>query len=230
MKRKYMIAGAGAILVAVTLIGGTMAANNAQTSEAAQADISVNGLAGGIEVTSTDPVFEAESGVAATPGGDYEIVRSVKNAGGELDYDAYFKAVIYKSWLDGEESYMDTTETEDVQEDRPHVADTYYDEVEAGDIVNGWLVGYVDEEEIVLYYTKPLGVGEQSTNFVEGISFAENLGNAYMDATYSFGIEVTAVQANNGADAMASTLGIYPVMDENGVIVSVSEEKPIAAE
>jgi len=225
-----MIAGAGAILVALSLIGGTMAANNAQTSEAAQADISVNGLSGGIEVTSTDPVFEAESGVAATPGGDYEIVRCVKNAGGELDYDAYFKAVIYKNWLDSEESYIDTAETTDVMEDRPHVGDVYLDEAEVGDVINGWLVGYVDEEEIDLYYTKPLGVGEQSTNFIEGISFAENLGNAYMDATYSVAIEVTAVQANNGADAMASTLGIYPVLDENGIIVSVSEEKPVVTD
>ena len=157
MKRNVMIAGAGAIMVAVALLGGTMAANNAQTAEAAQAGISVNGLEGGIDVTTTDPVFDSESGIAATPGGDYKIVRSAVNSGATADYNAYFKAVIYKNWLDGSEEYIDIAET-DVLEDRPYIGEgddrIYLDEVAVGDVVNGWLVSYVDEEEIELFYPK----------------------------------------------------------------------------
>ena len=229
MKRNVMIAGAGAIMVTVALIGGTMAANNAQTAKAAQAEISVNGLDGGIDVTTTDPVFNSEEGIAATPGGDYKIVRSAVNSGATGDYNAYFKAVIYKSWMTGTEEYIDITESE-VLEDRPYIGDgedrIYLDEVKAGDVVNGWLVAYADEEEIEMFYTKQVAPKAATTNFIEGVSFAEDLSNKYCDAMYAIDFEVTAVQANNGQDAIASALGLYPVIDEDGNIVSVSEEKP----
>ena len=230
MKRNLIITGAGALVVAVALIGGTMAANNAQTAEAAQAEISVNGLQGGIEVTSTDPIFDGASGINATPGGDYKIERCVRNSGGKLDYDAYFKAVIYKSWLDSNGEYINIAET-DIAEDRLYTNGQKYDEVEVGDVVNGWLVSYVDDEEIELFYTQPVPVGAASSNFLEGISFAENLDNRYCGASYDLQFEITAVQANHGTDAFASALGLYPIMGADGkTIVAVSEDKPVQAE
>ena len=229
MKRNVMIAGAGAIMVAVALIGGTMAANNAQTAKAAQAEISVNGLDGGIAVSTTDPVFDSEQGIAAVPGGDYKIARHAVNDGNLVDYDAYFKAVIYKSWMDRTEEYIDVTETE-VLEDRPYIGEgesrVYLDEVAVGDVVNGWLVAYVDDEEIELFYTQKVAPKAATTNFIDGIAFSEELSNKFTNAMYGIEFEVTAVQANDGEDAIASALGYYPVIDETGNIVSVSEEKP----
>lgn len=230
MKRNYMIAGAGAILVAVALIGGTLAANNAQTSQAAHAQISVNDLDGGINADSQNPVYVKGSGVYATPGGDYEIRRFAVNAGGDLDYDAFFKAVIYKSWTDGAGEYIDIAASEDVKEDRPYILvdgeKAFLDELEMNDVLNGWLVGYVDDEEIELFYTKRVPVGEASTDFINGVAFTEHMDNAFAQASYQLDFEVTAVQADDDAEAIASTLGVYPAMDENGNIVSVSEEKP----
>lgn len=226
MKHRYTIAGVGIILIAVALIGGTMAANNAQTSQAAEAEISVNELTGGIEVTSEDPVFAENSDVTATPGGDYDLSLTAVNAGGDLDYASYFKAVIYKEWNDASGEYIDPVESEAIEEDRVRIGDTYLDEVEPGDEVNGWIVASVDEEEIVLYYTKPVDVGEATTPFIDGVTFAENLNNRYTQASYHLDFVVTAVQTVSGEAAMASSFGVYPVIDENGIIVSVSEEKP----
>ena len=228
MKQKYTIAGVGIILIAVALIGGTMAANNAQTSQAAEAEISVNGLKGGIEVSSEDPVFAKNSDVTATPGGDYDLSLNAVNAGGDLDYASYFKAVIYKEWNDAN-GYIDPVESEAITEDRVRIGDTYLDEVEPGDVVNGWIVASVDEEEIVLFYTKPVDVGQATTPFIDGVTFAENLNNRYTQATYNLDFEVTAVQTVSGEAAFASSFGVYPVIDENGNIVSVSEEKPATA-
>ena len=229
MKHKYTIAGVGIILIAVALIGGTMAANNAQTSQAAEAEISVNGLKGGIEVSSEDPVFAKNSDVTATPGGDYDLSLNAVNAGGDLDYASYFKAVIYKEWNDAKDVYIDPVESEAITEDRVRIGDTYLDEVEPGDVVNGWIVASVDEEEIVLFYTKPVEVGKATTPFIDGVTFAENLNNRYTQATYNLDFEVTAVQTVSGEAAFASSFGVYPVIDENGNIVSVSEEKPATA-
>ena len=228
MKQKYTIAGVGIILIAVALIGGTMAANNAQTSQAAEAEISVNGLKGGIEVSSEDPVFAENSVVTATPGGDYDLSLNAVNAGGDLDYASYFKAVIYKEWNDAN-GYIDPVESEAITEDRVRIGDTYLDEVEPGDVVNGWIVASVDEEEIVLFYTKPVDVGQATTPFIDGVTFAENLNNRYTQATYNLDFEVTAVQTVSGEAAFASSFGVYPVIDENGNIVSVSEKKPATA-
>ena len=229
MKHKYTIAGVGIILIAVALIGGTMAANNAQTSQAAEADISVNGLKGGIEVSSEDPVFAKNSDVTATPGGDYDLSLNAVNAGGDLDYASYFKAVIYKEWNDANGDYIDPVESEAITEDRVRIGDTYLDEVEPGDVVNGWIVASVDEEEIVLFYTKPVDVGQATTPFIDGVTFAENLDNRYTQATYNLDFEVTAVQTVSGEAAFASSFGVFPELDKNGNIVSVSEEKPETA-
>ncbi|MBQ1608019.1 MAG: hypothetical protein II092_04050 [Lachnospiraceae bacterium] len=229
MKHKYTIAGVGIILIAVALIGGTMAANNAQTSQAAEADISVNGLKGGIEVSSEDPVFAKNSDVTATPGGDYDLSLNAVNAGGDLDYASYFKAVIYKEWNDANGDYIDPVESEAITEDRVRIGDTYLDEVEPGDVVNGWIVASVDEEEIVLFYTKPIEVGASTTNFIDGVAFNKNLNNDYTGASYTIEFEVTTVQTISGEAAFASSFGVFPELDENGNIVSVSEEKPATA-
>jgi hypothetical protein len=229
VKHKYTIAGVGIILIAVALIGGTMAANNAQTSQAAEADISVNGLKGGIKVSSEDPVFAENSDVTATPGGDYDLSLNAVNAGGDLDYASYFKAVIYKEWNDANGVYIDPVESEAITEDRIRIGDTYLDEVEPGDVVNDWIVASVDEEEIVLFYTKPVDVGQATTPFIDGVTFAENLNNRYTQATYNLDFEVTAVQTVSGEAAFASSFGVFPELDENGNIVSVSEEKPATA-
>jgi hypothetical protein len=229
VKHKYTIAGVGIILIAVALIGGTMAANNAQTSQAAEAEISVSNLTGGIEVSSEDPVFAKNSDVTATPGGDYDLSLNAVNAGGDLDYASYFKAVIYKEWNDANGVYIDPVESEAITEDRIRIGDTYLDEVEPGDVVNDWIVASVDEEEIVLFYTKPVDVGQATTPFIDGVTFAENLNNRYTQATYNLDFEVTAVQTVSGEAAFASSFGVFPELDENGNIVSVSEEKPETA-
>lgn len=227
MKRKVLYAGVGAVLVAVALIGGTMAANNAKTSSAASANISVNKLSDTIDVKGTDNVFDKNKGLKVIPGGDYTISRKVRNAGKEGDYDSYVKAVIYKSWKDNKGEYIDTSKT-DVIEDQAFVSTdskkTAWNDVKEGETHDGWLVGHVDDEQIVLYYVKPLPVGESTTPFIDGISFDSNLNNAYANASYDVEFEVTSVQKYGDSDAIASAFGVMPAFDKNGNITSVSED------
>lgn len=229
MKRNLIITGAGALVVALALIGGTMAANNAQTAEAAQAEISVNGLKGGIGIGENDSAIFSEEDIAATPGGDYEIERYAVNAGEKGDYASYFKVVIYKAWEDSKGEYIDIADS-DVVEDTVYVGEekqVYEPGLEVGTTFNGWRVEYADEEEIVLFYTEPVPVGEATAPFINGVTFTTNLDNQYCGATYNLEFEVTAVQANNGKDAFASTLGLYPTFDSDGTIIDLSEEKPV---
>jgi hypothetical protein len=75
-----------------------------------------------------------------------------------------------------------------------------------------------------MYYTKPLATGESTSSFLDGIHFSEELGNRYIGSSYSVEIEVTAVQADNGIDAIAAELGVFPTIGDDGVITAVSEE------
>lgn len=60
-----------------------------------------------------------------------------------------------------------------------------------------WIIGYEDDEQTVMYYTKPLAPEQTTTNFMDGIHFKESMGNGFADAVYTLEYEVTAVQANN---------------------------------
>ena len=88
-----------------------------------------------------------------------------------------------------------------------------------------WIIGYEDDEQTVMYYTKPLAPEQTTTNFMDGIHFKESMGNGFADAVYTLEYEVTAVQANNAKDAIAAELGVFPEFDENGTILSVSETR-----
>lgn len=226
MKRNLIITGAGALVVAVALIGGSMAANNAQTAEAARAKISVNGLAATLQEGDTNQVFVKENPVTATPGGDYELERYATN-NEESGYNSYFKAVIYKSWEDSTGEYMDVSDT-DIAEDSVYVSDDKlkFDKESVGKTMNDWYVYSVDDEEIVLYYTKPVAPGYATEPFIEGVSFTNALDNKYCGAKYSLEYEITAVQAIHGEEAFASTLGLYPTFDSDGKLIALSEEKP----
>lgn len=227
MKRSVICAGVGAIIIAVALIGGTMAANNAETSKAASANISVNKLSDAIDVKGTDNVFDQKKGLEVIPGGDYKISRCVRNTGTKGDYDSYVKAVIFKSWSDVNDQYIDTSKTDMIEDEAFVTVDnkkTAWNNIKEGDTLNGWLVGHVDDEQIVLYYTQPLPVGEITSPFIDGVSFSNKLDNKYTNASYDVKFEITSVQKFGGKDAIASAFGVMPTFDKNGIITAVSED------
>lgn len=231
MKKKYLLMGVAGALVASTMIGGTLAALDTATNEGAKAEISVKSI--GVSVNNSagadtvDGSIEVKKG--AVPGGNYECSYNVSNS--EADgYDIYVKVAIYKYWEDEEgilESKYDSVYYDCVDGSREEK--TYPQELEDSYLTeNGWLVQYADDEQIVLYYTKPLKASDNiaentSTNFMDGISFDPGLGNAYANKALKLEYEITAVQANNSEAAMAAEWGMFPVFDGDGILVGVYE-------
>lgn len=224
MKKKYLLMGAAGVLVLSTVVGGTLAALNVNTENgagAATADISVKSIDVSINQGGTGAAESETGDVKAEPGGDLMISRNVTNTASD-GYDAYIKAVIYKSWTDATDKYIDTSATPNLQEDIVYAGNT---QLTQGQIVNGWYVGYADDEQIVLYYTKPIASGTSTQDFIDKVSFSDKLNNAYTKAEYQMDFEVKAVQKNNGVDAIAAELGVFPHFAQDGTITSVEETK-----
>ena len=208
MKKKYMLMAIAAVLLLATMVVGTLAALNTK-SEKAIANISIKSV--GVTVIKDEPATLADGSkkepVTIVPGDDIEMQRAVKNNIPD-GYDVYVKVVIYHSW--------DKKDGNPVEAEK---ADSIY--VHNSD----WLAQYADEEQMILYYTKPLAPDQTTSNFMDGILFQESMGNEFADAAYTLEYEVTAVQANNAEDAIAAELGVFPTFDEKGNILSVSETR-----
>ena len=239
MKKKYWLMGVAGVMVLTSIVGGTWASLNTNTE---------NGVGAGVAEVTTKAIQVAFAGekteksvltdADVTPGAFCKYEQSIKNDTTD-GYDIYVKVNVYKYWAD------ETTEEQNavLEEDGSYYAydadlngayaalcfgdaQEDYDSVEVGDVTeNGWLVAYEDEEQITLYYTKPLAAGEQSENFLDGISFSTKMNNAYTGKTLALEFEVNAVQANNSADAIAAEWGVFPTFDADGTIISVSETR-----
>lgn len=229
MKKRYLLMGIAAIFVLFTMVGGTLAALDTATIEGATAEISVKSIevalngADGAETVADS----AKLASGALPGGSYECSYNVSNTAAD-GYDIYVKVEIYKYWADDEDGVLDS-KYDSVYYNSGDKEIVYPQELARNYVTeNGWLVQYADEEQLILYYTKPLksegnGGESMSTNFMDGITFDESLGNEYADKELQLEYVVTAVQANNSEAAMAAEWGMFPVFDANGVLIGVFE-------
>lgn len=180
MKKKYMLMGIAAVLILATMVGGTLAALNTK-SEKAVANISIKSV--GVTVIGDQPVALADGGekepVTIVPGETIVMPKAVQNDIPD-GYDVYVKVVIYHAWDTKSGGLVSAWEADDIY---VHNQD--------------WIIGYEDDEQTVMYYTKPLAPEQTTTNFMDGIHFKESMGNGFADAVYTLEYEVTAVQANN---------------------------------
>lgn len=236
MKKKYLLMAAAGVLVLSTMIGGTMAALNTSTENgagAASVEVSVKEIGVGIRGNGQESEVKIPD---AVPGEEVSYPAFVTNDTAE-GYSIYAKVVLNKYWtelstMEREGEYADLPADEfatvfvsdgtDVSQktEIPKVSGT------DGQVkINDWLITYADDEQIVMYYTKPLEAGEKSENFMDSISFSNQMGNDYTDKEYHIGITVTAVQTASGEDAIAAELGVFPVIDENGIITEIRETR-----
>ena len=214
MKRKLILMCMADVLVMTAVIGGTLAGFNTAAENKSTADITVGAL--GIELTGTaaEKTLEIEKGL---PGGETEVRCSVQNRV-EEGYTLYTRVTIDKKWKSGAKEELDPGKI------RLYTGDgESRTELLAGTNVNGWIVWYADEEQIVLYYTKPLAQGESSGEFISAAGFAPDMDNAYADAEVELGIRADAVQSIAAQDSIPSEWGVYPVIGEDGTIVSIEE-------
>lgn len=217
VKKKIVLMSVAAVLAMTAIIGGTLAGFNTQ-SEQGKTDITTKAL--GIALT------EGTAKVADSymPGEPVEMQYFVTHDV-EEGYDLYTRVTIYKHWED-----LENTEL------RGDVIHLYAKDAAKGDVelsvnsengetvrINDWFVQYADEEQIILYYAKPLAPGESTGNVMDFLVIDEKTGNAYADRNAIIEIKADAVQMIAAESAIPSEWGVYPEFDENGNIVSIAE-------
>lgn len=220
MKKRLALWGAIGTLAVIAVAGGSMAALSASTEGKAGRGITEIST----KAISVSKVGEVKDGAtitdAALPGEQVSCRYRVKN---DVDvkknaYDIYARVRIYKSW---ENEALDSKNIKLTYEEQGKMTDY---ENEGYITENGWLVTQQDEEELELYYTKPLKKGEESTDFLEGVTFPESLSNQYTDQKVKLEFEVTAVQVDAGDAAIQAEWGVFPKIIQ-GDITGVYETK-----
>lgn len=210
MKKKLILMCIAGALVMTAVIGGTLAGMNAEINEQGVADIEVDDFA--IDVTGTGinngATSEAVSlEAAATPGGTVAIERSITNEG---DYDLYARIVINKKW--------------DIDKSAESI-ELLFDEKLMGNWINPYKETMsLNDEQIILYYALPIAKdGEPVKLPLTGIKFSEALNNDYAGKSVDIDISVDAVQAAVVEDSMLSEWGVFPTINEDGVITGITE-------
>ncbi|SFB02785.1 hypothetical protein SAMN05216249_10758 [Acetitomaculum ruminis DSM 5522] len=226
MKKKLTFLGVAGVLLITAFIGGTLAAFNTTTQGNAGAGIAKI-TTKDIGVAFSGKMSEEEkisTGILPGTTQQYDYTVSNKVTGSQA-YDIYVKVTIYKAWANEE---LDSSKVVLQGSDQHEYAkEDVVTDAAVGTIIDGWLISYVDDEEIVLYYTKPLSKGESTTSFIDGIYFKEDMGNEYTDSTLDLEYIVNAVQANQSEAAMAAEWGMYPLINGSGNITNVFETKSV---
>ena len=181
------------------------------------------------------------------PGSIIRLGRYVRNTE-KNGYDVYVRVVIDKKWTkkdgadvhQGEADILYTSSGKSQtrkgntgkEERQPNIGKENrqkdsgkddWQELKEGETVNGWMITHADDEQITMYYTKPLAPNENTTDFLSGIEFDRQMGADFADAEYELSYQVTAVQAENSEAAIAAELGVFAEFAPDGTMVAVSE-------
>uniref|UniRef100_UPI004056CC40 hypothetical protein n=1 Tax=Acetatifactor sp. TaxID=1872090 RepID=UPI004056CC40 len=214
MKKKIVLMSVAAVLAMTAIVGGTLAGFNTQ-SEQGRTDITTKALGIGLEEGS------AQIADSYLPGEPVEMQYYVTNNVAE-GYDLYTRVTIYKYWENTElQADIINLYANDATGNKVELSV----DSESGETVriNDWFVQYADEEQIILYYAKPLAAGEATGNVMDFLVIDEKAGNAYADQNVIIEIEADAVQMIAAESSIPSEWGVYPEFDENGNIVSIAE-------
>lgn len=221
MKKKIILMSIAAALVLTAVIGGTLAGFNTE-SEQGKTDITTKSL--GINLAdSNTPLGEAKLVADAyMPGTEapmpYCITNNVKEG-----YELYTRVTIYKYWdgrndLDASKIHLYVSGA-----DGSKIELTADEETGEVTRVNDWFVQYADEEQVILYYARPLAAGEKTENVLDFFVVDETVGNEYTGQKIALDIQADAVQKIAAEAAIPSEWGVYPGFDADGNIVSIAE-------
>lgn len=235
-----LLLSAAALLLLGSTVGSTRAALTYYSENySAQVDMSSIGvtlLENGEAVSSrdytSDGAWEGEAegtlltnllgeGEKIAPGKKYDETLSVTNSG---NIDTFVRVILTKSWQDGDGA-KDTALSPDL--------------IELGLTEdNGWVQAPVESspERIVLYYTKALAPGEETTDLCDSIRISHEVANQVSKVTegntvryvydysgYAFTLdaEVNAVQTHNAQDAIKSAWGVDVNISADGQSLSL---------
>ncbi len=215
MKKMVLMCIAGG-LVLITMIGGTFAAFQANSSQGSShittkdLDIYLSEKGSGIQ-----GLKEYRSGaVKAVPGNRID-ENLVISSSASPHYDSYVRAIVYKAWGKTDQngvfqkSFDDTLDTKMIK---------IVPENE-----NDWIIFEEDSETITMYYKQPLseaGVTE-TTKLIDEIILSMELGNEYADKSFVIEASADAVQAIGGTEAIKSAWGVDAHLDQEGNITDI---------
>ena len=216
MKKRIVLMGVAAALTATALIGGSLAYFQADGNDVRQ---QINTKTLGISLKDAKN-GNLPSGTVllpnAMPGEDKELENKlvVSNTG---DTPLYTRVTISKSWGAGDENSF----VKDSEKDSGAI------EFDPGE--NWYIMENTDgnDENMYLYYTKPVDVNSQTDAVLDRIKIAEDLKNEYADKSIKIDVEGDAVQASQSEtareDAILTEWGVLASFDENGNITSIEE-------
>lgn len=220
MKKKIVLMSVAGMLATTAVIGGTLAGFQAQ-SEQGKTDITTKAL--GIDLVGKSVPLDKQTLVADKylPGSEVEMPYFVTNDV-EEGYDLYTRVTIYKYWEDKDNADLQSERISLYAKDS---AGNAVKLVANGEVVqvNNWFVQYSDEEQVILYYAKPLASGETTGNVLDFLVVDERVDNAYVDQNVILEIQADAVQKIAAESSIPSEWGVYPQFDENGNIVAIAE-------
>jgi len=200
VKKRALLLSAAAILVLVAVIGGTLASFSTG-SEKGTATIELQDVKVALAANPKEDIKATLDIEGGLPGQERDL--SVYSVSNDLDngYDIYTKVVIDKQW-----------EGEDLNAEYIHLflGETELCADSVNSTVNGWIVQYADDEQIVLYYSEKLNPTQKTTDFVTKAVLDAKMDNQYADKTANITVTVSAVQAEVAEKAMPSEWGVYP--------------------
>ncbi len=231
MKKKYIAWIFGVCAVLVASIGGTAASRYSKSQTSLKENISEKDLG----IVACNDIQDQQVQEAVLPGAQSHLGYYVKNNGGsaaEADesYNIYAKIEVFYSFSKDKQEIISDSDKPVVSfiindGNNEYRLDDYISSYEEGKKLGDWIIAYFDEQQIVMYYTKPIGFEENSSEFLSGVEFSEDMGNEYANSHFAMETEVTAVQTDSGRAAIAAEWGVYPEINSDGIITSISESK-----
>lgn len=215
MKKKIVLMSIAGVLVLTAVIGGTLAGFSTK-SEQGKTDITTKSLGIVLEDEAVPLSSAIEEVKVGMPGDEVKMPYYVKNDIPD-GYELYTRITIYKYW----ESKKENLNTQMIQVYALDGDDKV--ELVPGTIVNGWMVWYADDEQIIAYYTKPLACGESTSNVMDLVSIAPEITNEYTGETVMLEIKADAVQKAAAEASIPSEWGVYPSFDADGNITGIEE-------
>lgn len=210
MRKKLVLLCLAVILVSAAVVGGTYAGFQTETGQKGVAQITTKSLS--IEINEKKQEVRVKEN--ASPGDTIAFSRNIVN-NAEEGYDLYTRVTIYKRWnRDGLESnkiHLYLGEKELITENSEAFG------------TSDWILWYEDDEQVVLYYRKPLVPGETTTEAMTALKIDADVNNAYAGAEVILEFEADAVQKTAAEEAIVAEWGVYPEIDANGYLVSISE-------
>ena len=201
------------VLAATAIVGGTLAAFNTETRQAGVSQITTKSL--GININQDGKtIVEQEETKEFVPGGFVSMPRNIVNDTAD-GYELYTRVTIYKSWdndeLDSSKINLYLNGTELIMANKAIIDQS------------DWILWYQDDEQVIMYYRLPVAAGRTTSEVLSGLTIDKTINNDYADATVDIEFAVDAVQAIAVNSAMVAEWGVYPTIDANGTIESISE-------